>query len=150
RVSAPFRGSRSVLSAGFEFCRELHQAGDVSVYLTSIVSDNVAARRLLTGLRSAAAPRFTPVGSLHTLVIRAHGRDRATLPDGVQIARGSESLRDEIVSCLGRYGRRHQFARCWEVDSLSCPERARGLAWSDFTVALRGNRVVGCVACWDQ
>jgi hypothetical protein len=150
RVAAPFRASPTLLAAGFEFCRKLHATGNAQVYLASIVSDNRAARRLLTGLRSDAAPRFTPVGTLNTLVIATRGRQRVMPPDGVRLIRGSEMLRAEVVDCLTRYGRRHQFARCWNTDALTSPERSRGLSASDFTVALRGDRVIGCVACWDQ
>src|SRR5262249_10195651 len=69
---------------------------------------------------------------------------------GVHLAHGSEALRDGIVDCLARYGRRHQFARWWTATTLASPERVRGLGIQDFTVALRGDRVVACVACWDQ
>jgi len=150
RIAAPFRASRALLPAGFEFCRALHDAGDASIYLTSIVSDNRAARRLLTGLRSDRAPRFVLVGCLSTLVIGARRSRRVAPVAGVRLARGSEALRDHIVDCLERYGRRHQFARCWTAATLASPERVRGLAIQDFTVAFRGDRVVGCVACWDQ
>ena len=150
RVAAPFRSSRTLLASGFEFCRTLHDAGDALIYLTSIVSDNRAARRALTGLRSDTAPRFTPVGSLSTLVIRARGSGRVPAAEGARLVRGFEGLADEIVSCLTRYGRRHQFARRWSVETLTSPDRVRGLTWSDFTVALRGDRAIGCLACWDQ
>ena len=150
RVAASFRPSFALLDAGFEFCRGLHAAGDTPIYLTSIVSGNRAARRLLTGLRSEAAPRFTPAGTLSTLVIRTGRSTRVPPPDGFRFVRGSDALGEAIVDCLTRYGRRHQFSRCWSLELLASPEGARGLAWRDFTLALRDDRVVGCVACWDQ
>jgi len=150
RVAAPFRASGPLLGAGFAFCRSLHDAGDALIYLTSIVSDNRAARRLLTGLRSDAAPRFTPAGHLNTLVIRTKGIARIGVPGDVRFVRGADALAEEIVACLARYARRHQFARRWTIETLTSPERARGLAWRDFTLAMRGDRVVACVASWDQ
>ena len=72
------RGHRvgALLDEGFAFCRTLHERGDVPAYLTAIVEGNHAARRLLCGLRSPAAPRFVRAGDLVTLAIPS-GRQRA-------------------------------------------------------------------------
>jgi hypothetical protein len=50
------------------------------------------------------------------------------------------------VDCLNRNGARKQFAPYWTCESLfTC-----NLAPSGFHIALDGERVVGCAACWDQ
>lgn len=150
RVAEPFRGARSLLDAGFGFCRALHHAGDAQVYLASVVTDNRAARRLLLGIRSAFAPRFVPAGSVSTLVL-PRGRGPAPLhASGVEIAGGSPDLLGEIAACLWRNGRRYQFAPCWTAENLCSGLRTPDLLPEHFVVATRGGRVVGCVASWDQ
>ena len=146
------RGHRvaSLLDEGFAFCRALHERGPVSAYLTAIVEDNHRARRMLCGLRSSAAPTFVRKGTLTTVAIprgRQRGRFSTT---GIEIRTGSAELLDDIVNCLNRNGRRHQFAPLWSVDDLISTVRTPGLSVDDFLVATRGCRVVGCAALWDQ
>ena len=146
------RGYRvaTLLDEGFTFCRALHEQGSVNAYLTSIVEDNHAARRVLCALRSPAAPSFGRIGTLNTLLIpRAHRR-RRTRMNSVDIRRGSIELIEEIAACLNRNGRRHQFAPVWTVDDLLSATRTPGLAPHDFLVATNRGRVVGCAALWDQ
>ena len=136
------RGHRvgALLDEGFAFCRTLHERGDVPAYLTAIVEGNHAARRLLCGLRSPAAPRFVRAGSLVTLAIPS-GRQRelhAPLTvgpaeagrhryPGIEIRRGSVELLPDIVACLERNGCRYQFAPRWTVDDLLSARRTPGL-----------------------
>ena len=146
------RGHRvaSLLDEGFTFCRALHGRGDVSAYLTAIVEDNHAARRVLCGLRSRDAPAFERVGTLVTLAIaRGHRRPLPNRKD-IEIRRGSIELLDDIVACLNRNGARHQFAPVWTVDDLLSTSRTPGLAPDDFLVAVQGRRIVACAALWDQ
>ena len=146
------RGPRvaSLLDEGFGFCRALHDQGTVSVYLTAIVENNHAARRVLCGLRSPAAPAFVRAGTLATLAIPRGGRRRRHDEGGLDIRAGSIELVDEIVGCLNRHGRRHQFAPVWTIEDLLSTTRTPGLELHDFLVATRGGRVVGCAALWDQ
>ncbi len=145
------RGHRvpSLLDEGFAFCRSLHDRGTVSAYLTVIVEGNHRAHRMLSGLHSPVAPSFTRVGTLTTLAIpRGHQRGRSRT--GIEIRTGSVELLDDIVTCLNRNGRRHQFVPLWSVDDLISTVRTSGLAVDNFLVATRGSRVVGCAALWDQ
>lgn len=147
------RGHRvaTLLDEGFTFCRGLHAQGSVDAYLTAIVEDNHAARRVLCALRSAAAPSFGRVGTLNTLLIpRGRRRRRRSRINGVDIRGGSIDLIDDIAACLNRNGRRHQFAPVWTAEDLLSTSRTPGLAPHDFLVATHGARVVGCAAVWDQ
>ena len=84
-------------------------------------------------------------------MIRTGRSTRVAPPDGFRFVRGSDALGEAIVDVPDRYGRRHQFSRCWTVwRSAHVTGTRSGLAWRDFTLALRDDRVVGCVACWDQ
>ena len=150
RVATPFRRSRTLLDTGFAFCRALHDAGDARIYLTSIIADNHAARRLQLGVRSEHAPQFAPAGGISTLVLARGGRGARLRAGDLEIRNGSADLLDGIVACLWRNGRRYQFAPCWTEEDLSSDVRTPDLRLEHFVVAMRDCRVVGCVACWDQ
>ena len=149
RIARPFRVSRTLMDAGYAFCRALHDADPVPFYLTSILSGNTSARRLLLDLLSKHAPRMRPVARLVTVVARPSRLPRVDVPAGIRIERGGPGLLDEIVGCLERNGRRHQFARRWTSSDFSSVS-TRGLSLTDFVVALQRDRVIGCLACWDQ
>jgi hypothetical protein len=152
QLRADLRGHRvgALLDEGFAFCRTLHEHGNAAAYLTAIVEDNHAARRLLCGLRSSAAPRFVRAGGLVTLAIPSARRHRLRTPAGIEIRQGSVELLPDIVACLERNGRRCQFAPRWTVDDLLSSRRTPGLEPHDFLVAISGGRVAGCAATWDQ
>jgi len=69
RLDASCRGRTSILLRGYEFFRKLHEEGaGPPIYLTSILGDNLPARRLLErGLRGMPTYRF--LGEFVTLVI---------------------------------------------------------------------------------
>jgi hypothetical protein len=128
----------------------LHQDGRTPFYVSSIIEDNRAARRLLTaGL--PGLPHFVEYARLLTLAVycRRKRRQRA-LPGSLCLKRGSEALVEPILACLQRNGARRQFAPCWTRDTLFDPEHTPDLSPSDFFVTLDRDRVVGCLAAWDQ
>lgn len=143
RVS-PRRGKpgRALLRQGFDYLRSTHRAGELPFDMTTVIADNVPARRLLeAGL--SRLPTYRRLEPLVTFLLPA-GRGRRT-PDR-SIRSGSPSLAPRIVACLQRNARRFQFAPHWTENNIILG----GLDWNDFLVALRGDRVVACVARWDQ
>ena len=150
RIDRSCHGLRGLLNEGFAFCRTLHHAGDARLYLTSIVAEDHAARRLLLERRFTAAPRFVETGRLVTLAMPVWRPSKNVEIPGVRICRGSPAFIDEIVACLRRNLRRYQFAPCWAAGDLLSAGRTRGLALEDFFVAIGGDRVRGCLALWDQ
>jgi hypothetical protein len=144
------RHLRELLEEGFAFCRDLHGQGDTRLYLTSLVADNEAARRLLVERQFANAPRFSPVGRLSTFAISLSRGLRARQVNGVRICPGSSDLISEIADCLQRNLRRYQYAPVWTASDLQSPVRARDLRPEDFSVAIQHGRVIGCIALWDQ
>lgn len=133
------------LSKGFEGQHNQHRDGKTKYYLMSIVSDNNPARRLLDS-KLAHYPHL----HLHThLFTYAIHPARTKKEARIQITRGSIDLIPAIVDCLNRNGTRTQFALYWTMDTLLSaltPE----LAIEDFFLALRKDRVIGCLALWDQ
>ena len=148
RIDPSCRQRRALLDAGFAYCRALHDEDDAAFYLSSIVAGNDRARRLLGQGRSRWAPAFVPIDTLRTFAIGVERPSRRRVP-GVHLEPGNESFLDEIAACLDRNLRRYQLAPRWTVTDLQS-DRTRGLAAEDFVVAVRGRRVIGCVARWDQ
>ena len=134
------------LSEGFKLYHELHADGRAPYYLMSIVEDNIPARRLLTsGL--PGYPLAREYTRMFTYAVNPVRQKRSlVLPQSLRIIRGEETYAGAIVDCLNRNGSRKQYAPYWTCDSLF----TANLTPSDFFLALDGNRVVGCIACWDQ
>jgi hypothetical protein len=150
RLDRRYGRHRALLEDGFAFCRALHQRGDARLYLTSIVADNDAARRLLLTRQWTAGPRFAELDALVTLILPLAREPRGASVDGVRIDRATRFDVGDIAACLSRNLRRYQFAPCWTADDLLSATRTRGLSVDDFFVARRNGRIVGCLGCWDQ
>jgi hypothetical protein len=138
------------LARGFGFMRELHGDGRTPFYLTSIVADNLPARRLL-GAGLPGYPRYLEYAPFHTYAIALRrGGPELAAPSGIRVVKGTAGLVPAIGECLERRGRRRQFAPHWSPGILFDPACTPGLDPAEFFVALRGDRVVGCISCWDQ
>jgi RimJ/RimL family protein N-acetyltransferase len=148
RLDRRWRGRGDVVRAGYRFLREIHDHLGLSHYFTSIVMDNLAARRLLeAGVRGM--PRYRPIETFRTFLMPSGRRCRAT-SQCISIECGSVEHLPQIVECLNRNGERYQFCPCWNAEALASPVRARGLRPEDLFLATRGGRVVGCMALWKQ
>jgi hypothetical protein len=150
RIAPGFRQSRRLLQEGFRRVRDLEgsEPDGVPWSVTTIVSDNERARRLLTaGL--PGLPTYVPQEDLVTLAAtpwRPLGQGSA----GLEVRAATSADEGELVALLERWGRRHELGPVWDHATLADPERCRDLGWSDWSVATRGGRLVGCVAAWDQ
>ena len=134
------------LAQGFRLYHDLHADGQASLYLMSIIEDNLPARRLLTsGLPHY--PQAQEYARMFTYAIYPMRRkDDLPLPRSLRLIRGSDKYAMGIVDCLNRNGARKQFAPYRTCDSLFIAD----LNPADFFLALGGEGVVGCLACWDQ
>jgi hypothetical protein len=150
RISQPYRVMRRALTKAYTFIHQLHQDRQVPFYITSIIEDNLPARRLFSrGL--PGLPRYQEYARMHTLAIYSRRRRRELpLPDGLQLVRGSSKHKDEIIACLQRNGPRYQFAPYWDRNSLFNLQTTPDLAPEDFTLVLDNEKVLGCLALWDQ
>ncbi|UCC31064.1 MAG: hypothetical protein JSU86_02070 [Phycisphaerales bacterium] len=149
RVAPQFCRSRRLLAKGYGFARTLRRHDELPYDLTSIMVDNTAATRLLTAGLSGL-PSYVPFERFVTLVVAVRGRIAKRRARDVRIERGSVETAGEIAAYLQRNGRRFQFAPHWTAADLRSPVRTRGLALSNFYLALRGTHVAGCLAIWDQ
>lgn len=153
RLDAPYRSGlllAKVLTKCFALWRSLDFEGRAPFYFGSIIANNAPVMRLFeAGL--PGLPRFRPYGELYTYAILRGRRKRPlSLPAGLTLVRGSAEHTDAIVACLQRNGARRQLAPVWTAANLFSAARTPGLHPQDFFLALAGQRVVGCLACWDQ
>ncbi len=135
---------RRLVAAGYDACEASRRSDELPYDLTSIVADNVRARRLLErGL--PGLPAYRRLCRYVTLTIPTVPRNGPT-----RVRRGSVALLPAVVACLGRNLRRYQLAPLWTEDDFRSAARTRGLEAGDFLVAGGPGHVAGCVAVWDQ
>jgi hypothetical protein len=137
-----------VLQRGYAALRGLLADSGVSLNVTTIVSDNIAARRVFeAGLRGL--PTYRYLGDILSLTY-ATGNGRKARGEGLSVEAAQPGDMAEIAELLIRNGSRFQFAPQWTREDLVSSVRARGLRPKDFFVARKASRVIGCLACWDQ
>jgi hypothetical protein len=147
RAHPSARGRPAHIKAGYAKLRELHRDGATPFYVTTIIEDNVRARRILeAGIKGL--PTYRPLGCLVTLILPVTRKRRAA--PGFDVERCASGNLDEIVGCLQRYSERYQFTPHWSGDDLVSPERTRDLRLEDFYGLRSESRLVGCLARWDQ
>lgn len=146
RVDRNHRGALRFLHDGFEMCRSLIRENELPFCLTSIISDNEPALRLLASGRRGL-PTYRPIDEFESIVVPTGGRWRSK---DVDIERGSRELLPEIVRLINRRGKDHQFATAWSEEEILDDIKTPGLRPSDFLLARRNGEIVACLALWDQ
>jgi hypothetical protein len=147
RLDRSTRGT-GALRAGFKEIRALHDIGDCGVYVTTIIEDNLLARRLLEA-QWRGKPRYERRGALSTLVLPLSRPPRCPVDKSLELRSARIEELPEIVECLQRNLRRYQFAPLWTAELLTS-SACLGLDIGDFLLAIRGGRIVGVLALWDQ
>jgi hypothetical protein len=133
---------------GYRFIRRMvERRPAVRHVLTSIVSTNMRAKRLLTS-GSRNLPVYAPLQGFWTLAYPCRRRRDRTA--GSELLSGSESDAEDISRFLEQQASRFQFAPSWHAERLWGPASCPDLAPGDFLLAKRGTRLVGCIALWDQ
>ena len=146
RSAGGFGFRREHLLFCYREMRRCHERGNASFYLTTIIADNLPARRLLeANLRGM--PVYEPRGSIVTLAIpvRAGGHARSRL----RVSGASEDDVPEIASSLLERGAHYQFMPAWTEQVLRSPSRCRDLEARDFLL-VRDGELRASVALWDQ
>ena len=138
----------SILRAGFAYWREhLHGRAQLPWDITSMLADNLAARRLLEAGKRGF-PRYAPLCGYTTLALAARKGGR-TKADGA-----ITSGREEDLCAIRRFIR--DIYREYQL-APSLPEREwrailtlGGLKAEDFLVCREGGEMSGVLAVWDQ
>jgi hypothetical protein len=149
RVDRVYRGRVGLLSQGYALMRSLRTGTDLPFDLTTIVTDNHTARRVL-GAGLSGIPTYQELEPFTTLMLPLWRHQKTTAQREFLIERGSPERIEDIATCLERNRVRYQFAPRWTARELLSPERSRGLAPQDFLIAVRHGTVIGCLALWDQ
>lgn len=149
RLDRRWRGHATVILRGYQFFQRLHESLGVKLYLTSIASDNIAARQFLErGLRGM--PTYQPMCELVTLVFRPPRFGAVPLGDShVMIRQGTPELMPAIAGLLQDCNAGGQFSPVWtplQLKSLS----QFGLAPCHFRILFNRDRPIACAAIWDQ
>jgi len=148
RADGGLKRRRKLLLESYETMRRYHESGNVPFYLTTIVADNTAARRLLeTGIGDM--PTYQPMESMVTLTIPAKAgarRERSTR----NVVNGTDSQLPDIVEAMAHSGPDYQFHPVWTEDVLRSETRCRGLSADDYLLCRNGEKLQGCLALWDQ
>lgn len=150
RIEPRFRGGKGLLKRGFSRLKEQHDREDAPFCFTTIIEDNLPARRAL-GSGWAGLPTYRELDVITSLAIPLWRPRRVATRTARYTLRtaGAEDLPD-LAECLQRHHARYQLAPCWTAEDLASPERTRGLAPHDFTVAESNGKIVACCALWDQ
>jgi hypothetical protein len=137
RLDQDVRSTPRLIQAGYHKLRELHDADRATpIYFTSIMADNVPARRILeANLKDMPTYRF--VAEFVTLIFRPRRKSNSH-------ARTVDQA--EILSLLA--DRRDQFAPVWNSESLHSLV-ACGLDARAFRIIHSGSTPIACAAAWD-
>jgi len=148
RLLPSYRG-RTLVARGYRLLRELHRDGRADLYYTVIAAENRVALDTIASGR-AGLPVYRDLGLFQSPAVNLLG-PMPGINAGIEIVRGEPGMLGEIVGCLNEHGRAKQFAPVYAVDDFAAgTTRFRDFHVEDFYVALRGSRVVGTLARWDQ
>ena len=148
RSSASYTVRRRPMAEAFEVTRKTRRPDELPFDFTTIMSDNLRARRFLErGIKGF--PSYRPLGELTTLTLTVR-RGKRVAPPGVDIRKGTKELLPHIVACLQRNMQRYQLGPVWTEASLIHDEKTPGLRIEDFFLAYVKGKPVGCLALWDQ
>lgn len=149
RIEEEYRTLCHVLD-GYKFLRGLHGDGKTALYLTNIMEDNAASRRLLESGRFGL-PNYHDRGRFCTLAVSLRQRARTRTPSTLEIRRANHLDVPQIIRFLNSEGAKKQFfPQYTEEDIASNEGLLRGLAVEDILLAFEGDELVGTVAAWDQ
>jgi len=148
RTDGGLRQRRRLMLGSYRTMRRYHESGNVPYYLTTIVAENTAARRLLEA-SLADMPTYQPLEAMVTFTIpaRAGARRRRS---SRHIERGTESQLGVIADAMAQHGPAYQFHPVWTEQVLRSKDRCRGLTPEDYFLCREGDRLLGCLALWDQ
>lgn len=144
RVNSEFRNN-TFLARGYRFFRKLDEDGKVPFYLTTIIEDNLDARKILESGK-ARLPKYIPFDTLSTSIIKPKSKK---MDSEHVVLKGDNFSLDEIVRFINIEGKKKQFHPYYEVSDFNSP-RLRNLERKDFYVAVEGDEIIGTLAKWDQ
>ena len=148
RAAPQFRNG-TLLARGYRFLRGLEQADRLPFSFSIVFDGNKRALKTLLGAR-AGLPVYTPMGAVRTPALHLDVPKRAIEVPGVAFAQGSAARAEEIVSFLNARMALRQLAPVYRPRDFQPGGRLADFPFERFYLALRGGRVAGTLAAWDQ
>ncbi len=147
RLHPDYRGGTALVRA-YRYLHKLHRADPVPLYYSMILEENRPALRVLTAAR-CGLPVYRDVGRFLTPAIYLDVPRRRLSVDGISFRRAKQQDLQQVFDFVAARAPDKQFAPALTVADMHTP-RLRGLGADDFFLALRGDRIVGTIAAWDQ
>lgn len=149
RILPEFRNGL-LLARGYKLIRQFHQAGKTQLYLSTIIEDNVLARKILTAGRGGL-PTYQDAGRYHTFAIRPGRKKRLKIPSGLSIRPAENSDCRTIIDFLNENGRQRQFYPCYSIGDLQNGDGLlRNLFPGDIYLLENKDGILACAAAWNQ
>ncbi len=150
RVEKSARGRKIVTEFNRFINQWLKKEYGVLFYLCAILKGNLKARQALNGGRIDGA-EITEIGELYNAAIPLLKRPQPKPPAGVQVMRGGEIGADAIAQFLNHEGSKKQFFPVYTAKDIEeSGGILRGLRPDDFHLAVKGDRILGVIGCWNQ
>jgi hypothetical protein len=145
RLDEGFR-KRSLVKQGFDLNRELHLIDPQEFYLTSIMEDNLLARKVFEKKRKGI-PEYH---FLYDLVVYTIKPTKKMQKQEIDILSGDNFSLEKILEFIYCYGSNKQYFPYFTSRDFSYPI-TKGLEQKDLLVAVKGNdEILGIVGKWDQ
>jgi len=149
RVAGSARSPR-LLSRGYAQLRALNASAPAQLHLTTIMEDNPQARKVLLS-RRLGLPAYHDFGRFCCMAVRSQSTAGTRPCPGISLRCASESDGAQIVRFLNSEGGSKQFFPQYCREDFGNPGGLlRDLHWQDIFLAFRGERLIGCLAAWDQ
>jgi hypothetical protein len=149
RVEAGVR-SGQLLARGYGLLQTLHTHRPCQVYLTTIMEDNLLAKKVLLSGRFGL-PAYHDLGRFCCMAVSLDGGSRDRSARGVCVRPGTASDGEAVVEFLNREGRSRQFFPEYRLEDFAVPGGLlANLEWADVFLAFRAGELVGVLAAWDQ
>lgn len=139
---------------GFRHLRRLHEKDQrTRLYLNTITEGNKLAIRLLTSGRGGL-PAYKFMGRYYTVAIDTDATPRGFKyepPADLEIRFAREEDIEDVCEFLHREGSQRQFFPAYDLDDLlDVRGLLKNMVVADVLLAIRGGRIVGTLAGWDQ
>lgn len=149
RVEPEFR-SAPFLSRGYAQLRALRAGHPASFDLTTIMEDNLPAKKVLLSNR-LGLPAYHDFGRFCCMAFGLHEKHKPVTRTKFSVRRATPADARDVVEFLNREGRAKQFFPEYRVEDFGCPGGLLShLEWNDVFLALRGTELVGVLAAWNQ
>ena len=130
------------------FLRQLHLADPLPLYYSMILEENRPALEALTSAR-CGLPIYRDAGRFLAPAIFLDLAKQPVSVAGIGFRRAEEQDLQQIFHFIRGQAVNKQFAPVMTAADMHT-QRLRGLSTDDFFLALRGDRIIGTIAAWDQ